>query len=98
MEVGDSRWVRQRAAGHPNYHENVYMDRRVTPPKRVTSPTWGPPSPWKQARRRKSDKIGLERDDFRSKGVLHLNNLEFVREKKGKNSHFLWSGTKWFLI
>ena len=26
-----------------------YTDRRVTPPKRVTSPTWGPPSPCKQA-------------------------------------------------
>ena len=25
------------------------MDRRVTPPKRVTSPTWGPPPPCKQA-------------------------------------------------
>ena len=25
------------------------MDRRVTPPKRVTSPTWGPPPPRKQA-------------------------------------------------
>ena len=24
------------------------MDRRVTPPKRVTSPTWGPPTPCKQ--------------------------------------------------
>ena len=22
-----------------------YMDRRVTPPRRVTSPTWGPPPP-----------------------------------------------------
>ena len=27
------------------------MDRRVTPPKRVTSPTWGPPPPRKQALR-----------------------------------------------
>ena len=27
------------------------MDRRVTPPKRVTSPTWGPPPPSKQALR-----------------------------------------------
>ena len=27
------------------------MDRLVTPPKRVTSPTWGPPSPCKQALR-----------------------------------------------
>ena len=26
-----------------------YMDRRVTPPKRVTSPAWGPPPPCKQA-------------------------------------------------
>ena len=26
-----------------------YMDRRVTPPKRVTSPTWGPPPSCKQA-------------------------------------------------
>ena len=25
------------------------MERRVTPPKRVTSPTWGPPPPCKQA-------------------------------------------------
>ena len=25
-----------------------YMDKRVTPPKRVTSPTWGPPPPCKQ--------------------------------------------------
>ena len=26
-----------------------YMDRRVTPPKRVTSPTWSPSPPCKQA-------------------------------------------------
>ena len=25
------------------------MDRRSTPPKRVTSPNWGPPPPCKQA-------------------------------------------------
>ena len=28
-----------------------YMDRRVTPPERVTSPTWGPLPPYKQALR-----------------------------------------------
>ena len=28
-----------------------YMDKRVTTPKRVTSPTWGPPRPCKQALR-----------------------------------------------
>ena len=27
------------------------MDRRATPPKRVTSPTWGTPPPCKQALR-----------------------------------------------
>ena len=26
-----------------------YMDKRVTPPTRVTSSTWGPPPPCKQA-------------------------------------------------
>ena len=26
-----------------------YMNRWITPPKRVTSPTWGPPPPCKQA-------------------------------------------------
>ena len=26
-----------------------YMDKRVTPPKRITSSTWGPPPPCKQA-------------------------------------------------
>ena len=26
-----------------------YMDRQVTPPKRVTSPTWGPPPQCKKA-------------------------------------------------
>ena len=39
-----------------------YMDRRVTPPKRVTSPTWGTPRPCKQALSRDtfgSLKIGL---------------------------------------
>ena len=28
-----------------------YMDRWVTPPKLVASPTWGPPHPSKQALR-----------------------------------------------
>ena len=30
-------------------HMRDYMDRQVTPPKRVISPTWGPPPPCKQA-------------------------------------------------
>ena len=39
--------------GHPTYHDQFkmrdYMDGRVTPPKRVTSLTWGPPLTCKQA-------------------------------------------------
>ena len=33
------------------------MDRRVNPPKQVTSPTWGPPPSWKQALKVKSRSI-----------------------------------------
>ena len=44
-------------AGHLTFHVNVIklkweiiiMDRRVTPPKRFTSPSWEPPPPRKQA-------------------------------------------------
>ena len=32
-----------------------YMDRRVTPPKRATSATWGPPPLCKQALRLKQN-------------------------------------------
>ena len=32
-----------------------YMDRQVTPPKRVTSPTWGPPAPCEQALRNEKE-------------------------------------------
>ena len=34
---------------HDQIKMRDYMDRRATPSKRVTSPTWGPPSPCKQA-------------------------------------------------
>ena len=45
--------------GHPTYHckrvqikMRDYMDRRVTPPKRVTWPTWGPLAPCNQTLRK----------------------------------------------
>ena len=34
---------------HDQIKMRDYMDRRVTPPKRVTSHAWGPPPPCKQA-------------------------------------------------
>ena len=36
---------------HDQIKMRDYMDRRITPPKRVTSPTWAPPTPCKQALR-----------------------------------------------
>ena len=34
---------------HDRIKMRDYMDRRVTPPKRVISPAWGPPPPYKEA-------------------------------------------------
>ena len=34
---------------HDQIKMRDYMERRVTPPRRVTSPAWGPPPPCKQA-------------------------------------------------
>ena len=46
MEVGDPRYLSCKR-DQIKMREN--MDKRVTPSKRVTSPTWGPPPPCKQA-------------------------------------------------
>ena len=37
------------SCNHDRIKMRGYMDRRVTPPKRVISPTWGSPPPYKQA-------------------------------------------------
>jgi len=47
-------WVRWCGSPHLSCKRDQikmrhYMDRRITPPKRVTSPTWGPPPQCKQA-------------------------------------------------
>ena len=39
---------------HDRIKMRDYMDRRVTPPKRDTSPSWGPPPPCKQALKQNS--------------------------------------------
>ena len=46
MEVGDPRYL---SCKRDQIKMRDYMDKRVTPSKRVTSPTWGPPPPCKQA-------------------------------------------------
>ena len=56
MEVGDPRYCEVTCDGSPHLsckRDQIkmtdYMNRRVTQPKQVTSPTWGPPTPCKQA-------------------------------------------------
>ena len=56
MEVGDPRIGEVKCGGSPHLSckrdqlkTSDYIDRRVTPPKRFTSPTWGPPPPCKEA-------------------------------------------------
>ena len=58
MKVGDPQIGEVTGGGSPHLsckRDRIkmrdYMDRRVTPPKWVTSPTWGPPPPCKQALR-----------------------------------------------
>ena len=46
MEVRDPRYL---SCKRDQIKMIDYMDKRVTPSKRVTSPTWGPPPPCKQA-------------------------------------------------
>ena len=48
------RWGNMRRVPHLSSKRDQikmrdYVDRRVTPPKQVTSSTWGPPPPCKQA-------------------------------------------------
>ena len=59
------------------------MDRRVTPPKQVSSPTWGPSPPCKQVLRYKK-KI---RDKF-SQGALTIMAIFVGRASKLKNAGF----------
>ena len=57
MVMGDPKWARYHAAGHPTYHVNVvklkweiiWTGALSHLLKWVTSPTWGPPPPCKQA-------------------------------------------------
>ena len=50
-QVGEVIWVGLSHLTCKRDHIKMtdYMDRRVTPPKRVTSPIWGSPPPCKQA-------------------------------------------------
>ena len=59
------------------------MDRRVTPPKRLTSPTWGPPPPCKQALRKTSIQ-SYEIPQNRPFSIPFLTLMAFHRVKKSQ--------------
>ena len=54
-----------------------YMDRRVTPPKLVTSPTWGPPPSCKQVLNKENGKTKRNYD------TMHACFSKPISDKKG---------------
>ena len=64
------------------------MDKRVTPPRRVTSPTWGPPPPCKQALKIENRLMGLSEFKLRIKKTSSAPDsytLKDMRKKDNKN-------------
>ena len=65
-----------------------YMDRRYTPPKWVTSPTWGPPPPYRQALTLTLDVIISSNTKLRLFEIHELCVIIISREEKAKRSVF----------
>ena len=71
-----------------------YMDRRVTPPKRVTSPIWGTPPPCKQALKCSADYTMI--NDDRLGSVIwdhsdHSRSNEPINPLWTRIHRFIWS-------
>ena len=67
------------------------MDRRVTPTKRVTSPTWGPPPPCKQAAL--SASFMLKWGPYETKGAFY-GKIQIWLFKSNKKFCVLWADSK----
>ena len=64
------------------------MDKRVTPPRRVTSPTWDPPPPCKQALEIENRLMGLSEFKLRTKKTSSTPDsytFKDMRKKDNKN-------------
>ena len=64
------------------------MDKRVIPPRRVTSPTWGPPPPCKQALEIENRLMGLSEFKLRTKKTSSTPDsytFKDMRKKDNKN-------------
>ena len=64
------------------------MDRRDTPPKWVTSPTWGTPPPCKQALNSTVDAIISSNTKLRLFEIHELCVIRIRREEKARRSVF----------
>ena len=56
------------------------MERQVTPPRQVISPTWGPPPPCKQARRNIVKKFGNPQSLVAQLMIIHRVCLEVTMQ------------------
>ena len=72
-----------------------YMDRRVTPLKRVTSPTWGPPPPCKPAQKNVLFAKSTQRQTVHS-SLLFVRSSESTEDRalSGKGGHLAFKCTE----
>ena len=68
-----------------------YMDRRVTTPKWVTSPTWGPPPPCKQALRG-TQATNIKQDKVSKENVVQLNSAATTKIENSKKQIKVYFG------
>ena len=67
------------------------MDRRVTPPKWVTSPTWGPPPPCKQALRG-TQVTNIKQDKVSKENVVQPNSAATTKIENSKKQIKVYYG------
>ena len=90
MKVGDPQIGEVTGGGSPHLsckRDRIkmrdYMDRQVTPPKWVTSPTWGPPPPCKQALRG-TQSTNIKQDKVSKENVVQPNSAATTKIENSK--------------
>ena len=66
------------------------MDRRVTPPGRVISPTWGPPPPCKQALNFAASSLRRFTGSFGHKSLIKTVKCSCFKEKIFSSKPMIW--------
>ena len=98
MKVGDPQIGEVTGGGSPHLsckRDRIkmrdYMDRRVTPPKWVTSPTWGPPPPCKQALRG-TQVTNIKQDKVSKENVVQPNSAATTKIENSKKQIKVYYG------